>query len=727
MVDRSIVWLDEPGAADARLSGAKASNLAIARQNGLPVYDGFVIVAGRAAGVIAAAEAIAAQERTAQEPPVPNRARRAAPGTIEAKGNGHIAQPSADPALFAAWAQLSRAGTVPLVVRSSSVIEDSVDSSMAGRFLTVLHVSCWADFLAAAADVLASAGSVPDRAGATAPMAVLVQPMGEASTGGVLFGVDPLTGDESTYLVSFAAGSPDQIVSGVVNGTQLRITRRGRSRSTPRTPLDPSDTRQLAALARSTERLFGGPQDIEWLIDGGGALHLLQSRPITASAVPVKDGHLLGSGPVSETFTDPLSRLETDLWAEPLDEGIREALRISGTISQRGLAERFVVNVGGRVAVDLEALGIEPRPSRWWHRLDPFPPARRVRAAWRIGRLRVALPAITHDLVNEVDGHLRSLPALDELGDVQLLTILDNTRRVLSGLHAHEVMAGFFLDPETTTSTGASVALTTVARARLDGMDDAEIIACHPIALALLAPRIAAQRTLPPTPSSPPGQEVAPPTTLRGDDAMGIAREALRLRVRWVQELGAQVSMELGRRLLGRGQLGSAEHVRHLGMADLRSCVDNPATPAAAAADVAGVAPLPSRFRLARDGSVVPALAGAHPDGAGSVGVSGGRVVGVVTHDPANSNAKVLVVATLDPALAGVIGAVAGLVSESGSPLSHLAILAREYRVPAVAAMAGATDQLCDGDVVLVDGTTGTVEVIADESPHASATFVEDG
>lgn len=702
LVDRSIVWLDEPGAADARLSGAKASNLAAARAAGLPVYDGFVIVAAHAAQVIAAHGPTA---------------------SAGSGGNGSTPRPLPDPALppdtalFDAWTRLTGGGRAPLVVRSSSVLEDSSDSSMAGRFLTVLDVSCWTEFLTAVADVLASAGTVLDNSGTSAPMAVLVQPMGDAVTGGVLFGIDPLTGDESSFLVSYAPGAPEQIVSGAVDGTQMRISRVGARRSPSGSSLGHRDRRRLARLARCAERLFGGPQDIEWLIDSDGTLRLLQSRPITASAVPVSGGHLLGSGPVSETFPDPLTHLERDLWVEPLDTGVREALRISGTVSARGLSERFVLNVGGRVAVDLEALGIEVRQRSWWQRLDPRPPARRVRAAWRIGRLRVALPAIAHDLVHEVDEDLESVGPLERLGDFQLLTVLDNACRILAGLHAHEVTAGFFLGPGTTTATGASVALTTVARDRLDGLSDAQIVARHPVTLALIAPRIGVPNVLPATPPVAQLQRPAPTSPAVVDDSMGVAREALRLRVRWAQELGAQVSMELGRRLCSRGQLATAADVRHLGLADLRACVDSPGSPADVAAETTEVAPLPARFRLARDGSVVPELVADHDGSVGPIGVSGGRVVGVVTHDPSASAARILVVHALDPSLAGVIGAVAGLISDSGSPLSHLAILAREFGVPAVAAMTDATERLHDGDVVLLDGTAGTVELLTDEPP----------
>ena len=51
----------------------------------------------------------------------------------------------------------------------------------------------------------------------------------------------------------------------------------------------------------------------------------------------------------------------------------------------------------------------------------------------------------------------------------------------------------------------------------------------------------------------------------------------------------------------------------------------------------------------------------------------------------------------------------AGLVLEQGGALSHGAVVAREYRLPAVADVANATRRLRDGQVVSVDGTRGVV------------------
>jgi len=48
---------------------------------------------------------------------------------------------------------------------------------------------------------------------------------------------------------------------------------------------------------------------------------------------------------------------------------------------------------------------------------------------------------------------------------------------------------------------------------------------------------------------------------------------------------------------------------------------------------------------------------------------------------------------------------------ELGSRLSHGAVVAREYGVPAVVNVDGALDRLHDGDEVTVDGTRGLVFV----------------
>lgn len=69
----------------------------------------------------------------------------------------------------------------------------------------------------------------------------------------------------------------------------------------------------------------------------------------------------------------------------------------------------------------------------------------------------------------------------------------------------------------------------------------------------------------------------------------------------------------------------------------------------------------------------------------------------------------VLVASATNPAWTPVFPMLAGLIVEHGSPLSHAAIIAREYGIPAVLGVKGATAVLRDGEEVTVDGTEGLV------------------
>jgi rifampicin phosphotransferase len=72
----------------------------------------------------------------------------------------------------------------------------------------------------------------------------------------------------------------------------------------------------------------------------------------------------------------------------------------------------------------------------------------------------------------------------------------------------------------------------------------------------------------------------------------------------------------------------------------------------------------------------------------------------------------VLVCPITSPVWSVLFPSVGALVTDSGGLLSHPAIIAREYRVPAVVATGHATELLVDGQLVTVDGSTGTVETL---------------
>jgi pyruvate,water dikinase len=206
---------------------------------------------------------------------------------------------------------------------------------------------------------------------------------------------------------------------------------------------------------------------------------------------------------------------------------------------------------------------------------------------------------------------------------------------------------------------------------------------------------------------------VPPPVAVHArPDPSATLREALRLRIRWVQELSGRGAWVLGRRLAERGVLDTPEQVRHLRSTSLEALVTGRAVLWQVGSDRSVHEPLPHRFRLSAAGEVV--AVDVHPDRAGT-GAGGGVATGTVTHDrddlPPDA---VLVVATLDPGLAPVVHRLRGLVSETGSPLAHLAILAREAGVAVVVGAAGCRDRLAPGTRVRVDGLTGEVSESSD-------------
>jgi phosphohistidine swiveling domain-containing protein len=603
-------------------------------------------------------------------------------------------------------------------------------------------------FVQAVDDVLASA-----RSGLItgAPMAVLVQPQLSPRWGGVLFGADPISGRTDRLLLSACEGGPDRLVSGLDDGWTATLSPRGRvvdAEPADGAPSIPSGAlRSLARLAKQAAAAFGGPQDIEWAIDHDGSLWLLQSRPITTVTGKPR-GPVLGTGPLAETFPDPLSPLEADLWLAPMREGLEHSLRLTGTLSARALRRSPVARqIDGWAVADLEALGSVPPRHRILRKIDPRPGARKLRAAWRVGRLARALPAIGRDVVAQVDDDLLDVPRLDDLSNAALLAVLDNGRTALRALHGYEALSGMLVPEASTPITAASIAMSALAEARAEGVDIDDLTRHNPVVLALTPPRVGpdpalstidVRSTAASAGVSSPGTgrsagigtgaaAAAPVAPVPHPDGDAVVREALRLRARWVQELTARAAWQLGCRLVSVGVLPGQDAVRLLTLDELRAAALRRAVPddLATRTDPGESArALPARFRLTADGrplAVVPA------SGQGGVGAAGGVGSGPAHLGGDPPVGAVLVVTHLDPRLATVIPRLAGLVAETGSPLSHLAILAREHGIPTVVAHAGATTTYREAQRLEVDGTAGTVRIVDGDQPADTPDAGADG
>lgn len=226
--------------------------------------------------------------------------------------------------LRASYDELSRrcgVDDVPVAVRSSATSEDSPDASFAGEHDTYLWVRggdavvdavrrCWASLFTDRATCYREEMGYEHRG---VEMSVVIQKMVHPITAGVAFTLNPSDGDRSTIAIDAAWGFGEGVVSGevtpdnfLVDKVLYEITKRNVSTkevefrlsdhdSVEKVSLDgdrasaPSLTdaqiKAVARLARTAERHYGCPQDIEWALDAdlpdGENVVLLQARPET--------------------------------------------------------------------------------------------------------------------------------------------------------------------------------------------------------------------------------------------------------------------------------------------------------------------------------------------------------------------------------------------------------------------------------------------------------------
>ena len=338
-------------------------------------------------------------------------------------------------------------------------------------------------------------------------------------------------------------------------GARVRRERRARASAERPAAARRAVERRRACLRRTRKTSSGRSPPTA----GCGCCSPARSRPRSAAC---PEGRSTGPGPVAETFPEPLTELEHDLWVPPLRDAVREAVLLAGRATPAEVdASDIIVAVDGHVAIDLRLAG-EIKPKRRLVRTAQPDPGRAPAARCLAGRAgsgpRCRASPSTCSTGSTPTS--RRCPRSRELTSRQLIALLHRSHAVLRALHAHEILMGMLTDTGRNRMTGASVALRVLVEARQDGLTDEEILARSPVVLALTAPRVA------PAPELPAGGASAIHLG-RDDDSgndNGILREALRLRVRWIQELSGPGRVGARRAPHRVGDLTEPELIRHM-------------------------------------------------------------------------------------------------------------------------------------------------------------------
>lgn len=147
-------------------------------------------------------------------------------------------------------------------------------------------------------------------------MAVIVQEMVPADVAGVLFTADPLSGNRQVACVEAVRGLGEDLVSGLVAPDVYRV-RDGAVIEAHGEALTQAQVLRLVELGQRIEAHFGRPQDIEWCL-AGDEFWFVQSRAITTlfPIPPTADDapHVWLSTGHQQMMTDAMKPLGLSMW-----------------------------------------------------------------------------------------------------------------------------------------------------------------------------------------------------------------------------------------------------------------------------------------------------------------------------------------------------------------------------------------------------------------------------
>ena len=222
-----------------------------------------------------------------------------------------------------------------VAVRSSATAEDLADASFAGQQETFLNVKgaddviantvkCWSSlFTPRAIFYRNEKGFAHEKVF----ISVGVQKMVNSKAAGVMFTLNPVTGDATKIVIEGNWGLGEAVVSGsvtpddfVVDKESLKVTEKRLAKKTVQYIRDPKtgytihaevprekqeqpcindvEIQKLAELAQRIEKHYGKPQDIEWAIDKDipypNNVFIVQSRPETVWSAKLEQAPATG-------------------------------------------------------------------------------------------------------------------------------------------------------------------------------------------------------------------------------------------------------------------------------------------------------------------------------------------------------------------------------------------------------------------------------------------------
>ncbi len=315
-----ILWFNEIGKNDIASAGGKGANLGEMERAGFPVPPGFCVVTEAYREHIRTLELEPLIEKAhplVQDENIPELEQLA--GMIRERIENAKMPAQTEQAIKSAYRKLSNMGTPLVAVRSSATAEDLPDFSFAGQQETFLSVNgeeqvlkhvkqCWASLWTPRSITYRQKNGFSHEQVA---LSVVVQAMVQSDKSGVLFTVNPLTGNSGEMMVNASYGLGESIVSGRVTPDTILLSKHGEpfvlqkssgskeiqiitgpeglttETAVPdelrnRFCLEEAEMRGLLDLGLRVEGYYLKPQDIEWAISKN-KLHLLQARPVTAA------------------------------------------------------------------------------------------------------------------------------------------------------------------------------------------------------------------------------------------------------------------------------------------------------------------------------------------------------------------------------------------------------------------------------------------------------------